>query len=315
MNEPPELEPSRRVGVAPGWVLGALLLSFVGAFGAAFWIYERYVAFERRAARHVVDGAWLAVRADLEKIVVYAPFRDEVLPLVQEPKADPRLKPRLIRLSQHTGVELGVDVREIVFSRGQRHGSWVLAVGGMFPKAGVVRGIHDVLVEEGQRPRFDAGIERLYLPTGVVVQQAPDSVVVFASDAEALTSALAPSERYQTLDLGLGEPALSVALVGGHGTSGSLDATRARLNAAVDTDQPETLRLQLREPGPTGSVESIENVAALVTKVTGLPRDSIQFKVAGPSQWVAAVPMTSEHVSRAAKHWATMFRTAAFPGR
>ena len=57
----------------------------------------------------MVEGAWFAVRADLEKIVLYAPLRDEVLPLVQAPQADPRLKPRLIRLSQHTGVELGVD--------------------------------------------------------------------------------------------------------------------------------------------------------------------------------------------------------------
>jgi hypothetical protein len=140
----------------------------------------------------------------------------------------------------------------------------------------------------------------------VVVQQAADSVVVFASDEPALASALAPSERYQALDLGLGEPPLSVVFV---------DGAHARLNAALDTDQPEMLRLTLRGPAPTGSVENTRMLAALIGKVTGLPRDSVQFKVAGPSQWAAVVPVTSEHLRRAAEHWATTLRTAAFPER
>lgn len=304
MREPPEVERASRRGIAPGWVLGALLLSFVAAFGVAFWIYERYVAFERRAARHLVDGAQLALRADLEKIVLYAPFRDEVLPLVQEPEADPRLKPRLIRLSQHTGVELGVDVREVVYSRGARSGSWALAVGGMFPKGGVVQGLHALLVEEGHRARFDAGSERLYLASGAVVQQAADSVVVFASDPQALASALAPSDRYQGLGLGLATPALSVAFI---------DTNSARLNASLDTDQPETLQLVLQGPDATSSVENTRTVTELVIKVTGLPRDSIQFKVTGPRQWAATVPVTGEHVRVAAERWATVLRRAAFP--
>lgn len=315
MSDASKQEPSsKRAGVAPRWVFGALLLSFIGAFGAAFWIYQRYVAFERRAARHVVDGAWFAVRADLEKIVLYAPFRDEMLPLVQEPKADPRLKPRLIRLRQHTGVELGVDVREIVFSRGKRPGSWVLAVAGMFPKAGVVQGIHDLLVEEGHQPRFETGSERLFLSTGVVVEQASDNVVLFASDPEALASALPPSDRYQALELGLAEPALSLAFVSGHGPDGAMGSAGTRLNVAVAADQPETLRLSVHEPGMQRSVKSTQDAAALVAKVTGLPRDSIKFEVAGPSHWKAAVPMQGEHLSRAVKQWTTSFRTAAFPG-
>lgn len=305
MNEPAALERRSRPGIAPAWVLGALLLSFVAAFGVAFWIYQRYVAFERRAARHLVDGAELAVRADLEKIVLYAPFRDEVLPLVQEPKADPRLKPRLIRLSQHTGVELGVDVREIVYSRAAPE-SWVLAVGGMFPKSGVVRGLHELLREEGHSSRFDAASERLYLSSGAVVQQAADSVVIFASDPQALASALVPSQRYQALELGLAEPPLSLAFV---------DAASTRWNASLSTDQPETLRLTVQQSGPPDSVENTQTLAAVITNVTGLPRDSIQFKVAGPSRWSAAVPVTSEHLRRAAKHWAATLRTAAFSER
>ncbi|HEY6728042.1 MAG TPA: hypothetical protein VI197_28730 [Polyangiaceae bacterium] len=304
MSEPREVERRARGGVAPGWVLGALLLSFGVAFGVAFWIYERYVAFERRAAKHLVEGAELAVRADLEKVVLYAPFRDEVLPLVQEPTADPRLKPRLIRLSQHTGVELGVDVREVVYSRGARSGSWALAVGGMFPKSGVVRGLHELLLEEGHQPRFDADTERLYLSSGAVVQQAEDSVVVFASDQQALASALAPSQRYQALDLGLGEPALSVAFV---------DGAHVRLNAALDTGQPERLQLTLRGPAATGSVENTRTLVGLVTKVTGLPPDSVQFEVVGPSRWAAVVPVTNEHLRRAAEFWASSLRTVAFP--
>ena len=300
-------ERGSRRGIAPGWVLGALLLSFLAAFGVAVWIYQRYMAFERRAARHLVGDAQLVARADLEKIVLYAPFRERVLPLVQEATADPRLKPRLIRLSQHTGVEVGVDVREVVYSRGERPGSWVLAVGGMFPKTGVVSGLQAVLLEEGRQGEFDAATERLTFPNGVVVEQAADSVVLFASDPESLASALAPSERYQALDLGLGEPALSVAWVVGAG---------ARLNASLATHEPETLRLNLRQPGAgAAAAENAEPSLALVTKVTGLPRDSIQFKANGPSQWLAAVPVTTEHISRAAEAWATALRKDAFSAR
>ncbi|HEU5074605.1 MAG TPA: hypothetical protein VFU02_10535, partial [Polyangiaceae bacterium] len=296
---------------------GALLLSFVAAFGVAVLIYERYVAFERRAARHLVAGAWLAVRADLEKIVLYAPFRDEVLPLVQGPAGDPRLKPRLSRLSQHTGVELGVDVREIVYSRGERRGSWALAVGGMFPKTGIVRGIHAVLVEEGHQLEFDDRAERLHLPSGVVVQQAADSVVVLASDQDALASALAPSDRYQALELGLGEPALSLAFLGHHSPEGvgrsdaAPGAASVRLKASLAAEEPDTLRLTLQQ----SSVEAARQAAALVAKVTGLPQDSIQFKVEGPSQRVATVSVTGAHLSRAAEYWVTTLRSAAFPGR
>lgn len=303
MSEPVAPQPSMRRGFAPGWVLGAMLLSFVAAFGVAYWIYARYVAFERRAARHLVEDAELAVRADLEKVALYAPFRDEVLAQLQDSKAEPRLKPRLVRLSQHTGVELGVDVREVVYSRGRRPGAWVLAVGGMFPKTGVVQGLRDLLVEEGHRPRFEAANERLYLTSGAVVQQAADSVVIVASDLPALTSALIPSQRYETLELGLGEPPLSVAFVDGS----------ARLNAAFGADAPETLRLVLHEPGPEESVGSTRSMTALVSEVSGLPGDSIQFKVVGPSQRAAEVRVGSEHLRRVAKHWATTLRTAAFP--
>ena len=301
---------SRRTGVAPGWVLGALLVSFLGAFGVAVVIYQRYVAFERHAARHLVGSARLAVRADLEKIVLYGPFREHLLPLVQGAETDPRMKPRLVRLNQHSGVELGVDVREVVYSRGLRPETWVLAIGGMFPKTGVVAGIHEVLVEEGHDYRFDAETQRLHLPNRVVVQQAADSVVLFASDPEALTSALTPSERYQALQLGLGAPALSLAVVGV-----TLTDPRALLNASVTAEEPDVLKLALHEPDRSASAEETRDLAAFVSKATGLPTDSIQFKVVGPSQRVATVPITSEHLSRAAAEWAALLRTAAFPAR
>jgi len=301
---------SQRRGVAPAWVLGALLLSFLGAFGVAVVIYQRYVAFERRAARHLVGAPRLAVRADLEKIALYAPFRERLLPLVQGTQTDPRLKPRLIRLSQHTGVELGVDVREIVYSRGERPETWVLAMGGMFPKTGVVAGLHEVLVEEGHEYAFDAATQRLQLPNHVVVQQAADSVVLFASDPEALESALDPSDRYQALELGLGAPALCVAVVAA--TPGD---TSARLNASVSAEDPGTLKLALREAGRALSAEETREFVTFVSRVTGLSTDSIHFKVTGPSQRVATVPITSEHLSQAAERWATLLRTAAFPAR
>lgn len=301
---------SGRKGVAPAWVLGALLLSFLAAFGVAVAIYQRYVAFERRAARHLVGAPQLAVRADLEKIALYAPFRERLLPLVQETETDPRLKPRLIRLSQHSGVELGVDVREVVFSRGDRPETWVLAMSGMFPKTGVVAGLHQVLVEEGHDYPFDAETQRLHLPNQVLVQQAADSVVLFASGPEALASALEPSERYQALELGLGAPALSVAVV-----AMTPGGPSARLNASVSAEDPGTLKLAVHEPGRAVSGEETREFAALVSTVTGLSPESIRFKVTGPSERVATVPITSKHLSQAAGRWATLLRTAAFPAR
>lgn len=318
-SDVPEARTRSRVGVAPRWVLAALALSFLVAFGVASLIYRRYVAFERRAARHLIWDAQVAVRADLENVAFYAAFRDELLPLVQGTHTDPRLKPRLIRLSQHSGVELGVDIREIAFSRGRDPDTWVLAVSGMFPKAGVVQGIHDVLAEEGHEYPFDRQTQRLSLPgrssqrQSVVVQQASDSVVLFASDPESLASALAPSERYQVLELGLGEPALSAAFLAPSWQGSGAGPGAARLNAALRAADPSSLQLVLHDAEPTRAAANAASAAASVVKVTGLSGDSIQFKVDGPTRRVAQVRLTSEQVQRVVQGWAAELRRVAFP--
>ncbi|HVR19377.1 MAG TPA: hypothetical protein VMS65_06770 [Polyangiaceae bacterium] len=156
-------------------------------------IHRRYIAFERIVAQHVPDDAALAVRWDVEKVTLFEPTRRFLLPLLDETPTtdlDPGDRSRRRRLARQGGLELGRDLREALVVFGPQPGDWAVVAGGAFPKSGVADAVERVLRDEGRDVRR-IGDERLETPDGIAFGRADDGVLVVASSAKRLDSALA----------------------------------------------------------------------------------------------------------------------------
>jgi hypothetical protein len=111
------------------------------------------------------------------------------------------LEPRLDRLKRHTGIELAVDIRELVVTLGGTPRDWLIVVGGKFPKQDVVKGLHTLLQEEGVDAQLAPGERRLTLKSGAALGQADDGALLFASSGAGLDGALGSQPSHE---LGLG---------------------------------------------------------------------------------------------------------------
>jgi len=172
-------------------------LSLALAFVGGLFIYFKFVAYGRVAARHLPDDTRLAARIDVETLLISDPIRTRLLPLFDQgaPRAD--LKPRHDRFRAHTGVELGRDLREIVLSVSDA--GWVLVFGGKFPRSGLVQGLETTLTEEPTPCEFRDGV--LQVQNGPAIGQATDGALVVASDGARLRLALRGGEAYLKLGL------------------------------------------------------------------------------------------------------------------
>lgn len=186
-----------RTGSSHRAVFSVFALSVLIAFAGGVWIYFKYVAYARVAARHLPEDTALAARIDVETVLISQSVRDKLLPLFDQGAPDPQLKPRHDRFRAHSGVELGRDLREIVF--GVQSSGWVVAFGGKFPKTGLVDELATTLEEEGTEATLVDGV--LEVQSGPAVGQARDGALVIASDVARLRAALAGSDAY--LQLGL----------------------------------------------------------------------------------------------------------------
>jgi hypothetical protein len=208
---------SARTGL-PYWVVaggfGALLALGIAV---AVVIYFRLIRYERVAAQHVPRDAAFVVRLDVEQAIVYEPFRRHLLPLADRGRvganAGPArvLDPRLERIKRHTGIELAVDMRELLFARGPSEREWLLVIGGKFPKQGVVKGLHTVLLEEGVQAELAPGEHVVTLPSGSVLGQAEDGALLFASGRAWLDGALRAQAIPPELGLNVGQAAALAA--------------------------------------------------------------------------------------------------------
>lgn len=201
------MQSTPRQPVSHRWVwIGLSTLAFfvLGVFVAGYWFLVRY---EDKVARHVPAGALLALRLDVEQVVLYQPIRKHVFPVLdgEKVKAD-----RLARLKAETGVNLGMDLREILLVV-LPDGQFVAAVGGLFPESELLAKVVPVLPAnsgctiQGQRLqcRLTAGI--------VWFEQARDGVVVASNSEQALGLALAESGEGVALGLERAPIALTVS--------------------------------------------------------------------------------------------------------
>ena len=205
-----EPAPRVRTGLGHRVVFTVFGLSLGLAFVGGLFIYFKFVAYGRVAARHLPDDTRLAARIDVETLLISDPVRSRLLPLFDQgaPRAD--LKPRHDRFRAHTGVELGRDLREIVLAVSDA--GWVLVFGGKFPKSGLVQGLQTTLAEEPTPSVLEDGV--LLVENGPAIGQASDGALVVASDAARLRSALRGGGTYLKLGLppeGAGGFALQVS--------------------------------------------------------------------------------------------------------
>jgi hypothetical protein len=184
------------------------LLSCLGAAAlgvVAYVAYRELIHYDRRAIEHVPAGAELALRVDLEQLVLFEPVRKHLLPLVDRaplapPGSDPRGAPRLLRLREEAGLNFALELRELVFAR-VPDGRWVLALGGLFGSRRLLPGIEEVLRREPELHVRREAAMLILEPSRLALGQADDGVLLVGSDPAMVERALRPSRAHE--DLGL----------------------------------------------------------------------------------------------------------------
>jgi hypothetical protein len=267
----------QRSGVSYRLVLALIAASLGVAFAGAVYVYLRYVRYVPRLDGHVPADFAVALRLDVEQAVVYEPFRQYLLPLIEVDRpqqARPggelalggRAGSRLEAFRSATTVELGVDLREVAIAV-DTAGEWLVLLGGHFRRDGVVPGAFEVLEREGIPLELRAAPDRLVHPSGAAFAVAGDGVLVLAaSEALLLRSLLrrpGPS-RFRT------GAALSV-LVG-------QDEGSQLGGATLDVWPGQDFPLELHLPASQG-LETSDDVEAVLSGKTG---DFKLFEGTGP---------------------------------
>jgi hypothetical protein len=250
-----------RPAVSARWLA---LLSGAIALALAIVVYVAYrglIHYERRAIEHVPPGATLGLRVDVEQVILFEPVRKHLLPLVDRiPLAgDVERRPpaisRLQRLREQAGLNLGFDLRELVFAR-LPSGGWVLALGGIFGSRPLLGGIERVLREEAGVHSSRQGAILTLQPSGLAIAQADDGILLIASGAAPLELALSGSRNYEALGLDRQGAAAFAALPSafeGHapGTSPIPGAAWTRSTARLDLGDPLELSLRIEHAAPS----------------------------------------------------------------
>lgn len=189
-----------RPGSVPyGKVLFAFALSLALAVGLAAVIYVRYLRYERRAALHLPSATTFALRIDLEQGVMFEPFRRELLPLANTGSPTSFAMTRLERLEKYTKVEFGRDIRELVVAKGKN--TWLLVVGGLFPRSGLLSGVARVLKDEEVKSELSSDRQLLLFGPRMAMAQASDGTILLGRDASVVREALAPQATHERLRL------------------------------------------------------------------------------------------------------------------
>lgn len=185
-----------RPGLSSKIVLFWLFFGVCAALGLVIWVWGRFIRFEPRAEQHLPPDVAVAVRIDVEQVVVYQPFREAFLPLFEAERTLPGS--RMKHFESETNTEILVDLREAVLAH-DRSGQWVLALGGHFRRDGLLDGVARLLEAEGIDFRRGGAPPHLVFSTGSAFAGAEDGTLVLASSPGILRQALpskTPSVRF-----------------------------------------------------------------------------------------------------------------------
>ncbi len=198
---------TKRRGISPGVVLLGLLLLFAAVVGGLWFAYQKMVAYERRAALHLPAGTRLAARIDLEQVVLFEPFRKNLFPVLRHQLASSANDDGVAELERTTGVELAMDLREVVFAVPQQKLGWLLIVGGLFPDDGLAAGLGQLLQSRGITDCSMDGPRLTCSKSGLFIQQADDAALLIAPSPQLIDAAMAPTTEYQRIGLGIDDAA------------------------------------------------------------------------------------------------------------
>lgn len=196
-------------------------LVFGCLIAAGMWVaYAKLIHYERRATLHLPPEPDFVARLEVEQVALFEPVRRHLLPLINRlplahapDHAGAIASDRLALLREHAGLNLGFDLREILVATAQGGQRWVLVLGGLFPRQGLVSSIERALAADGVSGLTRAGDALLFAPWDVALGQATDGTLILASHREVLESALSPSARSDELGIA-SEGAGSVLLSG-----------------------------------------------------------------------------------------------------
>jgi hypothetical protein len=241
----PELERKSVSGRALA-LYSALLATMLVAL--AFVAYRELLHYERRALRHVPTGATLVVRVDLEQLSLFEPVRKHLLSLVDrvalgtdgDLAAQDAHSGRLARLRKDAGLNLGLDLRELVFANLADGDGWVLAAGGLFSDADLIERVASVLAAEpGARLRREGAL--LLIGAGnLTLGRAADGILLLGSSPQALERAMLPSGPQPTIGQD-GAASFFATSLGPQDDTTALERIRGRL----DYGDPFTLTLEV----------------------------------------------------------------------
>ncbi len=189
-------------------MLGALAAVCLAALGV--WVaYRELIQYERRAAEHLPMGVGFAGRLDLEQVLLFEPVRRHLFPLIDKlpftsaapNRSASKANDRLTRLRELAGVNVGLDLREILIAGAEKPGDWVLVLGGLFQKQGLVSAVENLLREEQVAGLAREGDVLSFEPWGIALGQAADGSLILASNRPTLESALPATQRFVELGL------------------------------------------------------------------------------------------------------------------
>ncbi|MET0410835.1 MAG: hypothetical protein ABW217_06045 [Polyangiaceae bacterium] len=269
-----------------------LALFGVAAVGAVV-AYYKLLHYERVAVHHIPASAAWAARVDVERVALFEPVRRHLLPLVNRmgsatPAASaPSGRDLATALRQELGLNLGMDLREIVVAGGPGLGDWLVVLGGIFPKRSdlIVRASELLLSQVGVRTRPSSDDLLLFEGAGTALAQADDGSLVFGTSAELVKSALAPGLRFAELGLAPDQG------VGGFGVlpASLLDPLVLRVLGSVAATLATIQRVQGRlEPESNGRV-SLQIDVHSTTPAAGLAGE-VQGWLGSAASLMAFVP-------------------------
>jgi hypothetical protein len=242
---------------------GAALLGAI-LFALALALYLRYIRYDRVAARHVPQGAVIALRLDVEQALLYEPARRHLLPLLGSATAPASQgDARLQRIEDRTGLRRG-DLREIVVAIFPGEDDWVVALGGIFPSSPGAPSLALALASEGQDWALSSDTRVTTGPGGVAAGRAADGAVLVASSEAMLRKALpadGPPSDLHLARVGPGGFAFNsrglAELAGVTAGANDADAVRARateVTGVVDLGERLTATTSVVFPSGTSAV-------------------------------------------------------------
>ena len=264
----PRAPHSFRTVAIGGVALAALLVA------VAMSLYYRYIHYERIAARHVPQGSIVALRLDVEQVMLYEPVRKHLIPLLGGPgRPAAEAVATLARLEERTQIKRA-DLREIVVARGAERSEWTVVLGGIFPRGTSPAVLAAALAAEDRAwaPSLD-GTVVVHRGTGVAVTRPADGTVIIASSLAVATSARAARDPKAVDDevglpqtgagsLAMRKPGLAEleewpGLLADQALSHALSGVRS-LRADIDLTERPSVTVTLADESPGAAASSVK---------------------------------------------------------